>query len=210
MLFNPLTHLKLWDAMVLFLIYWKIVLWLCTNFFTICSPWACPNIIERLVHLIKPIFKLGDKTCIRNYRPISLLLLVCKVLEKPFHNSIVDFITSSIFLNQFDILWGHSTLQQLLIFFNYLFCSREPSWRESKLHNFWGDHFVSSFASNNECTYHYLCPCYKCSKLPVHMYFNSSLFYVLLLFFCFVYVWLLASMAFRPSTPFHSVLLSSF
>ena len=78
------------------------------------------------VHLIKPIFKSGDKTCIKNYRPISLLSLVSKVLEKLVYNNIVDFITSSISVNQFGFLKGRSTLQQLLIFFNYLFCSREP------------------------------------------------------------------------------------
>ena len=69
---------------------------------------------------------------------------------------------------------------------------------------FW-DQFVSSFDPCNEYTYHYLCPCYKCSKLPVHMHLI-----VLCSKFVFCYVWLLASIAFSPSTqssPLHSVSL---
>ena len=82
--------------------------------------------MEWRVHLIKPIFKSGDNTSVRNYRPISLLSLVSKILEKLVYNSIVDFITSSISINQFGFLRGCSTLQQLLIFFNYIFSSLEP------------------------------------------------------------------------------------
>ena len=72
-------------------------------------------------HLIKPVFKSGDKTFIRNYRPISLLPVVSKVLEKLVFSNIVDFVTSSLSLFQFGFLRGRSTLQQLLIFFNILF-----------------------------------------------------------------------------------------
>ena len=75
--------------------------------------------MEWRVHLIKPIFKSGDKTSVRNYRPISLLSLVS-------NNSIVDFITPSISINQFGFLRGCSTLQQLLIFFNCIFSTLEP------------------------------------------------------------------------------------
>ncbi|CAI7990631.1 Proline dehydrogenase 1, mitochondrial, partial [Geodia barretti] len=50
--------------------------------------------IEWRTHLIKPIFKSGDKNSVRNYRPISLLSVVSKVLEKLVYNSTVDFITT--------------------------------------------------------------------------------------------------------------------
>ena len=73
--------------------------------------------IEWRTHLIKPIFKYGDKTYVRNYRPISLLRVISKVLEKLIYNCVVDFISSSISLQQFGFLRGHSTLQQLLIFY---------------------------------------------------------------------------------------------
>ena len=75
---------------------------------------------EWRTHLIKPTFKSGDRNSVRNYRPISLLSVVSKVLEKLVYNSIVDYTSTSISSCQFGFLRGRSTLQQLLIFFNIL------------------------------------------------------------------------------------------
>ena len=74
--------------------------------------------LEWCTHLIKPIFKSGDKYSVRNYRPISLLSVVSKVLERLVYNGMVDFITNSISTYQYGLLRGRSTLQQLLVFFN--------------------------------------------------------------------------------------------
>ena len=76
--------------------------------------------LEWRTHLIKPIIKSGDKSSIRNYRPISLLSVVSKVLEKLVYNSIVDFVSDSMSVSQFGFLRGRSTLQQMLVFFNSL------------------------------------------------------------------------------------------
>ena len=81
--------------------------------------------VEWRTHLIKPIFKSGDKSSVRNYRPISLLPVISKVLEKLVYNNIVDFVTSSISPHQFGFLHNRSTLQQLLIFFDMTLCSSE-------------------------------------------------------------------------------------
>ena len=40
------------------------------------------------------------------------------------------------------------------------------------IHEYFWDHFMSTF---NLCTYHYMCPCPKCSQLRVKMHFNVSL-----------------------------------
>ena len=82
--------------------------------------------LEWRTHLIKPIFKSGDKNSVKNYRPISLLPVVSKVLEKLVYNRIVDFISSSISSSQYGFLRGRSTLQQLLVFFNTIFSSPFP------------------------------------------------------------------------------------
>ena len=79
--------------------------------------------LEWRTHLIKPIFKSGDKSSIRNYRPISLLSVASKVLEKLIFNSIVDFVSDSISVSPFGFLLGRSTLQQMLVFFNTLLSS---------------------------------------------------------------------------------------
>ena len=66
------------------------------------------------------MFKSGEKNLVSNHRPISLLCNVSKVLEKLVYNKIINFITESISLVQFGVLKGRSTLQQLLVFLNYV------------------------------------------------------------------------------------------
>ena len=73
---------------------------------------------EWRTHLIKPVFKSGDRNSVRNYSPISLLCVVSKVLERLVYDGIVDFVRNSISVHQFGFLQGRSTLQQLLVFFN--------------------------------------------------------------------------------------------
>ena len=43
----------------------------------------------------------------------------------------------------------------------------------SKLHQYLWSKFITNFDPNDVCTYHYLCPCLTCSKLPISL--NSSL-----------------------------------
>ena len=70
-------------------------------------------------HSITPIFKSGDKSLVKNYRPISLLCIVSKVLERLIYNKISKFITDNNILccHQFGFRQNHSSTQQLLIFF---------------------------------------------------------------------------------------------
>ena len=74
--------------------------------------------LEWRTHLIRPILKSGEREKVSNYRPISLLCVVSKVLERLVYNNIIDFVTSFISTTQFGFLKGHSSLQQLLIFWN--------------------------------------------------------------------------------------------
>ncbi len=39
----------------------------------------------------------------------------------------------------------------------------------ASLREFLWSHFLSSFESDKPCTYHFLCPCGKCSAIPVHI-----------------------------------------
>ena len=71
--------------------------------------------LEWRTHLIRPIFKSEERQKVSNYRPISLLCVVSKVLERLVYNNIIG---SSISLTQFGFLKGHTSLQQLLIFWN--------------------------------------------------------------------------------------------
>ena len=84
----------------------------------------CESLAQQIIpfewrtHLIKPIFKTGDRSSVKNYRPISLLCVTSKVLEKIVYNHIIEFVTNNISVSQFGFLRNLSTLQQLLIFIN--------------------------------------------------------------------------------------------
>ena len=72
---------------------------------------------EWKLHLITPIHKSGDKSIISNYRPISLLCIISKVLEKLILNHTINYLSTKIInTKQFGFLKGKSAIQQLLIF----------------------------------------------------------------------------------------------
>ena len=77
--------------------------------------------MEWKCHSITPIHKSGDKSQVTNYRPISLLCIISKVLERLVYDHLNKFITSNQVIAgpQFSFCQeGHSTNQQLLIFLN--------------------------------------------------------------------------------------------
>jgi hypothetical protein len=49
---------------------------------------------------VKPIHKKGEKSCISNYRPISLLTAVSKIFEKVIYKRESDFLNSNILANE--------------------------------------------------------------------------------------------------------------
>ena len=80
---------------------------------------SLPN--EWKFHLITPIYKSGNKSSVKDYRPISLLCIISKVLEKIVYDKVISFVSSSISSCQFGFRQNHSTLQQLLIFLSSVY-----------------------------------------------------------------------------------------
>ena len=74
------------------------------------SEWKC--------HSITPIHKSGDKALVTNYRPISLLCVISKALERIVYNHLSKFfLKNNVIVNsQFGFRQHHSTTQQLLLF----------------------------------------------------------------------------------------------
>ena len=66
-------------------------------------------------HWITPICKSGDKALVSNYRPISLLCILSKVLERVVYNKILSYLERSFSCHQFGFLPGRSAVQQLLL-----------------------------------------------------------------------------------------------
>ena len=79
------------------------------------------------LHLIKPIFKSGDRSLVQNYRPISLLCVCSKVLERIVFNHILHFVKERISKHQFGFMLHKSTLQQLLLLLNSIVESSRKS-----------------------------------------------------------------------------------
>ncbi len=66
------------------------------------------------VHKLFPLHKKGSVSEVSNYRPISLLNILHKVLELIVYFKIIDFIYPKISKTQFGFIRNRSTLQQLL------------------------------------------------------------------------------------------------
>ena len=75
---------------------------------TVPSSWKEAN--------ITPIFKKGDKKDPKNYCPVSLTSILCKVMESILKDYILDFLCKNNILSnkQYGFLPGRSTILQLL------------------------------------------------------------------------------------------------
>ena len=71
---------------------------------------------EWKLHKITPILKKGDPTDLKNYRPISLLCTLSKVLESIVYNKVIDFLGPQISCQQFGFMKKRSCLSQVLSF----------------------------------------------------------------------------------------------
>ena len=72
-----------------------------------------------------PIFKSGDKSSVKNYRPISLLCTISKVLERLVFICVADHVADYISNCQFGFTKGRSSQQQLLIMLDTIYTNFE-------------------------------------------------------------------------------------
>ena len=70
------------------------------------TVWKC--------HKITPVPKSGDLSKINNYRPISLLCILLKVMESILYSNIIDFVRPQLSNYQYGFLSNRSCVQQLL------------------------------------------------------------------------------------------------
>ena len=72
------------------------------------EEWKLANIV--------PVFKKGDRSCVENYRPISLTCIVSKIFEKCLRDSILDHCKNKLHDNQHGFLPNKSCNTQMLPF----------------------------------------------------------------------------------------------
>lgn len=72
-----------------------------------------PDILK--IAIVKPLFKSGSSNLFTNYRPISILPVISKVLERILHNQLTDFIERNniLYEYQFGFRKQHSTYMPL-------------------------------------------------------------------------------------------------
>jgi hypothetical protein len=65
---------------------------------------------------IIPVHKGGSQSCLNNYRPISLLSIFNKLLEKLMYNRLIDFLDkrNMLYEKQFGFRANHSTNHAIL------------------------------------------------------------------------------------------------
>ena len=76
---------------------------------------------EWKIHKICPIPKSGSPLYVENYRPISLLCIAGKILEKLVYDKIINFIRPKLSIQQHGFLKNRSCLSQLLLSFNFIY-----------------------------------------------------------------------------------------
>ena len=87
-----------------------------TYFFNLCLSTATfPKALK--IAVIKPIFKKGEVHSLSNYRPISILPFISKILEKIIYNQLYSYISSNNILSdrQFGFRSGHSTYMPIML-----------------------------------------------------------------------------------------------
>ena len=103
-----------------------------------------------------PVYKgKGDKNCVNNYRPISLLSVVSKVAERCIYNNVISVMAESIFKGQHGFMKGKSTTTQLTQIFHLIGESVDNHGQVDALYM----DFSKAFNNNNwflQCTYIYL------------------------------------------------------
>ena len=72
---------------------------------------------------VTPIFKAGDKEEINNYRPISVLPIFAKVMEKCMYQKVINFLSKYKILSQhqFGFIRGKSCVDAVSSFTEYIY-----------------------------------------------------------------------------------------
>lgn len=92
-----------------------------THIFQLClSNGIFPKLLKKAV--VTPVLKSGDKNCINNYRPISVLTGLSKILEKIINNRLVKYLEDNKLLSdrQFGFRPKRSTSQAVHQLIDYL------------------------------------------------------------------------------------------
>ena len=77
--------------------------------------------------VVYPLFKKGDKSLVSNYRPISLLSCVCKIMERCVYKHLYNYLyfNGLLYVKQSGFLRGQSIVHQLLDLYHQIVSSMD-------------------------------------------------------------------------------------
>ena len=80
-----------------------------------------PDVLK--IALVTPIFKSGERTLLQNYRPISVLPIFSKIIERCIYNRVFQFISKFLIMTpvQFGFIKGLSTCNAMTKFCEYVY-----------------------------------------------------------------------------------------
>ena len=70
-------------------------------------------------HKVIPIYKSSDQSLLQNYRPVSLLRAISKILEKIMYKTLLSFLEPILFKHQYGFSPKHSTIHPIIQLQNY-------------------------------------------------------------------------------------------
>jgi hypothetical protein len=83
---------------------------LCLDLGYVPNKWKLANVV--------PIFKKGSREMVNNYRPVSLLTVISKVMERCIHSHVYAITRQDILSSQHGFMTSRSTTTQLLSFYD--------------------------------------------------------------------------------------------
>ena len=111
-----------------------------------------------------PLHKKGNKAHVENYRPISLMCVVAKVLERCIYNRLIDHLHNMISEAQYGFLKGKSCTTQLLTVLHRIGRNFTVAWKGHRLFSF-RDFFFSSRDSFSSRDFFFLLATFFSSRL---------------------------------------------
>ena len=117
-----------------------------------------------IMFFIKSVKYPSDKFNILDYVEFNTIALTRSAKQKLRHKQANTNLIMNSYFYRLPRLWNSLPIIDLS-------CSLAVI--KFKLKAYFWDYFVTNFDSNILCTYHYLCPCCKCSKTLAFINFNS-------------------------------------
>ena len=117
--------------------------------------------LQDLMFLIKSLKSPTDNFSINNHITFASVTTRSRTHQKLRTSTTIQ---CHFYFNRIVRLYNHLPVIDLSLSINTI---------KNRIFNYFWIHFTHNFNSERACTYHFLCPCYRCSKEPITTNFNK-------------------------------------